>query len=145
MQVAKYQNTITLFLVQCPMKTSPSATLVHTQSWRAGLYKADIPTPPALVSPTAPTLKESSMTRIGSLRNGTIGTSAHGGVPVRAHAAVSFKLSEPLISSTGAPSQRWKLSWRREPVCNAVRHGQRQLSRGISSAPLIWTFVSDAR
>lgn len=68
MQVAKYQNTITLFLVQCPMKTSPSATLVHTQSWRAGLYKADIlhPPSPALVSPTAPTLKESSMTRIAA-------------------------------------------------------------------------------
>lgn len=31
MPVAKYQNTITLFLVQCPMKTSPSATLV--QDW----------------------------------------------------------------------------------------------------------------
>lgn len=48
MQVAKYQNTITLFLVQCPMKTSPSATLVHTQSWRAGLYKADILPPPSV-------------------------------------------------------------------------------------------------
>lgn len=43
MWVAKYQNTITLFLVQCPEKNSPSATLVHTQSWRAGLYKAYIP------------------------------------------------------------------------------------------------------
>lgn len=45
MQVAKYQNTITLFLAQCPVKSSPSATLVHAQSWRAGLYRAYIPPP----------------------------------------------------------------------------------------------------
>lgn len=32
MQVAKYQNTITLFLVQCPMKTSPPPSVGLTNS-----------------------------------------------------------------------------------------------------------------
>lgn len=53
MQVAKYQNTITLFLAQCPVKSSPSATLVHAQSWRAGLYRAYIPPHVGLMSPAA--------------------------------------------------------------------------------------------
>lgn len=43
MQVAKYQNAITLFLAQRTVKNSPSATLVHTQSQRPGLCKTYIP------------------------------------------------------------------------------------------------------
>lgn len=42
MQVAKYQNAITLFLARRTVKNSPSATLVHTQSRRPGLYKTYI-------------------------------------------------------------------------------------------------------
>lgn len=42
MQVAKYQNAITLFLARRTVKNSPSATLVHTQSQRPRLYKTYI-------------------------------------------------------------------------------------------------------
>lgn len=42
MQVAKYQNAITLFLARRTVKNSPSATLVHIQSRQAGLYKTYI-------------------------------------------------------------------------------------------------------